>query len=342
MFENLQNPPKLQKGDLISIVSPSAGLGELFPHRVEAGTHALERMGFRVKIEKHALQRNRWVSGTVEERVADLHSAFQDPEVKCVMASIGGDHSNQLLKYLDFDLIKNNPKIFIGYSDISVLHYALQTEAKLRTFYGPCLISEFGEHPDVLEYTKQSFISTLVKGEFGDIQPSTVWTDDFNDWFDKKNHTKARDLHPSSGYQWLKKGYAQGKVLGGCIPSINHLLGTKYWIDPTDTLFFIDIPEGNPGEPMELSSIDSYLADLDNVGVLEKIAGLVIGRPYSFSEDDDLGFREIVNKYTSKFDYPILYNTNIGHCAPSMTLPFGVQAEIDSSKNLFRTNESWF
>lgn len=340
-MKEIISPGKLQKGNLISIISPSAGLGELFPHRVKDGVCALERMGFRVKLEKNALGRKGWVSGTIEERVDDLHSAFSDPEVRCIMASIGGDHSNQLLKHLDFNLIRENPKIFIGYSDMSVLHYAFYSKSGLRTFYGPCLISEFGEYPDVLDYTKESFMKTLVDGSYGEILASEEWTDDFLDWFNKDNHTKKRVLHPSSGYEWWKEGCAEGKILGGCIPSINHTLGTEYWVEPQGALFFIDIPEGGPGKPMDLAVLDSFLADLDNSRVFEDISGLIIGRPYRFSEELHFELKELILKYVGSYNYPILYDANIGHCAPSITLPFGVLAEIDSSKNLFRTKESW-
>ena len=336
-MKELINPKQLQKGDLISIVSPSAGLGELFPHRVKDGIRALEGMGFRVKVEKNALGRKGWVSGTVEERIADLHSAFSNPEVKCIMASIGGDHSNQLLKHIDYNLIRNNPKVFIGYSDISVLHYALQSKAGLRTFYGPCLISEFGEYPDVLDYTKDSFMKTLVDGSFGEIRASEEWTDDFLDWFNEENHTKKRELHPSNGHEWWREGSARGRVFGGSIPSINHMQGTEYWISPDSGIFVLDIPEGQPGQPMGLSMIDSLLADLDNLGVFKDISGLIIGRPYRFSDILSADLQRIVMKYAGLYGYPILYNVNIGHCAPIVTLPLGVMVEMDSSRNLFRT-----
>lgn len=339
-MNNIIIPKKLQKGDLISIISPSAGLGNLFPHRIKAGIRALEHMGFRVKIEQNALKRNGWVSGSIEERATDIHSAFSDPEVKGIVCSIGGDHSNQLLKYLDFNLIRNNPKIFVGYSDISVLHYAIYTHAHLRTFYGPCLISEFGEYPEVDDYTKKSFEETLMNGTFGEIYSSETWTDEFLDWFNNENHTKKRTLYPSKGYEWWKAGRASGNILGGCVPSINHVLGTAYWIDPQNSLFFIDIPEGNPWESMSIAAIDSFFADLDNADVFKNITGLIIGRPYRFSEELDDELKKIVLRYTRLYTYPILYNVNIGHCSPSITLPFGVLAEIDSSKNMFRIMES--
>ncbi len=339
-MKTLISPKKLQLGDLISIISPSSGLGELFPFRVENGVKTLEEMGFRVKIEKHTLQRDEWVSGTVLERVEDIHSAFSNPEVKGIICSVGGDHCNQLLNQLDYELIKKNPKIFLGYSDISVLHYALYSKADLRTFYGPCLISEFGEYPKIIDYTKKSFIETLVNGGYGNIESSKDWTDDFFDWFKEENRKKARNMNLSQGYEWWKEGSAKGLILGGCVPSINHTLGTQFWIEPKDSLFIMDIPESGPGLPFDISTLDSFLADLDNSNVFKTISGLIIGRPYKFSDELKNQLKKIILKYTSAYDYPILYNVNIGHCSPNITLPFGVMAEINSSRNLFSTKES--
>ncbi|MDO8729023.1 MAG: LD-carboxypeptidase, partial [bacterium] len=180
------NAQKLKKGDLISILSPSAGLGELFPHRIENGIKYLEKIGFKVEVEKNALKRKNWVSGSIKERVDDIHSAFKNKKVKAIICTIGGNHSNQLLKYLDFKLIRNNPKIFLGYSDITVLHNAIYKKAGLRTFYGPCIISEFGEYPEMLPFTKNYFDKTLIEGAVGNIKPSKEWTDEFLNWFDTK------------------------------------------------------------------------------------------------------------------------------------------------------------
>lgn len=136
-------PKRLKKGDCIGIISPSSGLAAIFPHRLEQGIEALMRMGFRVKLGKYASGITGYVSGSAQERADDFHAMFRDPEISAIVCMIGGNHSNQLLKHLDFELIRKNPKIFIGYSDITVLHYALHAQADLRTYYGPCVMTQF-------------------------------------------------------------------------------------------------------------------------------------------------------------------------------------------------------
>jgi muramoyltetrapeptide carboxypeptidase len=145
----LKSPPALKPRDTIGIVAPSSGLAGLFPHRAEQGARALERLGYSVVFAPHSREINGYVSASVESRVDDLHAMFKDPSIRSIVTTIGGNHANQLLKHLDYDLIAANPKVFTGYSDITVLHWAFARKAGLRTFYGPCLVSEFAEYPDM-------------------------------------------------------------------------------------------------------------------------------------------------------------------------------------------------
>lgn len=340
-LRTLTVPKRIPNGATIGIVSPSAGLAELFPHRVEQGIAMLDKMGFRVVLGEHARKRSDWVSAPIAERVQDLHALFSDPNIDAIVCMIGGNHANQLLRHIDYDLIRRNPKPFIGYSDITVLHHAFLAKASLRTFYGPCLISEFGEHPEILPYTKHSFEKTLMTGEsIGDVLPPETWTDEFLNWFEKKDMERPRQLQPHHGYEWWTEGTATGPMLGGALVSLNHLAGTEYWNDPSDSLFFIDIPEGNPGDHLPLSDVDALLADLHNLGVFEQVAGLIIGRPYRYAEKEDASLKSILQKYTAEQTYPILYNAAIGHTSPLMTVPFGAMAEIDSSTNRFTISEA--
>lgn len=340
-LEKLISPRRLATGGTIGIVAPSSGLAELFPHRIEKGVQMLEQMGFKVLFSEHARERDDWTSATAIERADDLNSMFASPEVDMILATIGGNHANQILKYLDYDLIKKNPKIFIGYSDITVLHYAIAKKAGLRTFYGPCLISEFGEFPEILQYTRTHFENALMHTEpIGRVEPSEHWTDEFLDWFQKKDLERPRELLNNEGYEWWREGRAEGSIWGGAIPSINHLAGTDYWINPADSILFIDIPEGNPGKPFSQSELDSFLADLDNLGIFASITGLIIGRPYQYGENEKDILKALIGSYTREYDYPILYNTNIGHAAPIITIPLGVRVVLDSLENRFEITES--
>lgn len=339
---NLQSPKPLKKGDTIGVIAPSAGIAALFPHRVERGIDQLEKLGFRVKLSANALGMSGFVSATAEKRADDIHEMFADDNVKAIMATIGGDHSNQVLKHLDFELIKKNPKFFIGYSDISVIHYALISKANLETYYGPCVMTQFGEFPRVLDYTKTHFLQVLTNNDADiEIAASEEWTDEVLDWSTKDDLSRPRLLTESSGYEWLRHGQSEGRVLGGCIPSINHLAGTEYWIDPKESIFFIDLPEGNEvGVGISIADVDSYLADLDNLGVFRSVNGLVIGRPYRYDSDQIKQLKAIIHKYTRDTTYPILMNTNIGHTDPIITLPLGRMASLDSEKNKFTIGTS--
>ncbi len=337
----LTNPKKLKKGDTIGIVSPSAGLAELFPHRVELGKKMLEKIGFQVVFASHSRNRERWVSGSPIDRASDLHQMFANDKVDAIMCTIGGDHSNQILKYLDFDLIRNNPKIFIGYSDITILHYAFAKKAGLRTFYGPCLMSEFGEYPTVLPYTLNYFKKALMNEKpIGLVKPSEIWTDEFLDWFKKRDLTRSRKLYPSQGYEWWREGKAKALIWGGAIPTVNHIAGSEYWVNPADKIFFIDIPEGDSGIFYSQSWLDSFLSDLDNLCVFASIKGLMIGRPYGYGQKEDKILKDMIMYYTEGYEYPVVYNVNIGHVAPIITLPFGATVHLDSTQNRFEILDS--
>ena len=176
-------PPKLQPGDTVGIVSPSWGGAGLFPHRVELGVNYLKNLGFNVKIGTHALNHRGPVSDTPQNRVDDIHSMFVDSKVRAIVAAIGGNHSCHLLPLLDFDLLRENPKIFMGFSDITVLNVAIWQQTGLVTFNGPALLTDFAEYPKMFAYTESTMLKVLCKAEpVGVIKPSTWWTEEFLDW----------------------------------------------------------------------------------------------------------------------------------------------------------------
>ena len=331
-------PQQLKKGDTIGIVSPSAGLAPFAMHRIDSAIKSLKNLGFKVLIGKHALQNYGYVSAPIEARVNDLHLMFSNPKIKAIICTIGGNNSNQLLPYLNYKLIKNNPKIFLGYSDISVLHFGIQSQTGLATYYGPCLMTQFGEYPQPLEYTLEYLLKQISENNKSSIkiEPSKYWTDDAPDWFKKRDLKGPRKLHKNHGYIWIKKGRATGPAWGGTIPSINYLLVTKYWIKPEKSIFFLDIPEGdNINKGLSLSDVDAYLTNLNNAGIFKEIVGFIIGRPYRYSDNDHEKLKEIILKITEKYNFPILYNVNLGHADPIITLRYGQTLTINSTHNSF-------
>ncbi|MDE2144874.1 MAG: LD-carboxypeptidase [Patescibacteria group bacterium] len=327
-------PPRIKKGEYVGFVSPSAGPAPLALHRVENAKRALEKLGYKVKIAPHALQSKGDVSGTPEERVSDMHEMFRDPEVKMIMCTIGGNDSNQLIGRLDYDLIRKNPKIFVGYSDITVLHYAIGSQAGLSTYYGPCAMTQFAEYPEILKYTLDYFnreVSAEMTDEPYQLMASATWTDEFLNWFEKKDLELARKLKPNSGYEWLREGVAEGPAIGGAILSVNHLAGTKYWRDPRRSIFFLDIlkEDGLLNE----NAVGSLLTDLENLGVFADINGLIVSKPAGFSEEETKRLKDtILSRFRDK-KCPIAFNVNIGHADPIATIRYGRKLRLDSSKN---------
>ena len=333
-------PPRIKQGETIGIISPSAGLAPFAMHRVQNAIRYLKQKGFRVLIGRHALKNDGYVSASIKDRLADLHSMFQNQEVKMIITTIGGNNANQLLPYINYSLIKKHPKIFIGYSDISVLHLALQKKANLATYYGPCLMTQFGEYPHPLKYTVNHFAAAVManrKISNTVIHPSRKWTQEVLDWFKKEDLKRPRKTIINQGFAWLKEGYARGIAWGGTIPSINLLLGTKYWFIPKNAIFFLDIPEGKDiFSGLPLAEVDAYLTQLESAGVFKAIAGLIIGRPYRYNTKENKIFKKLVKRITKPYNFPILINVDLGHTDPIITFRYGQEVILDSKNNLFQ------
>lgn len=337
----LIKPPKLEKGDTIAFVAPASGLAKLIPHRMKIAINFFEDRGYKVKVYPTATKMEGLSSDSAENRAKDIMDAFQDKEVKGIITTIGGNSCHQILEYLDFDIIKNNPKIFCGYSDITSLHFAFMTKANLMTFYGPAAVVEFGEELSQDEYSIEYFFKATTD-LIGKVDPSKLWTDDkIPDWLSKKDLEIKRTYKKNKGFEWLKTGRAQGKIVGGCITSMMHTKGTKYWPDFTDKILLLETPEGNDfrkGEPIEY--IDAYLADLRINGTFDKIKGMVFGKGFGYDEEQVEQLKEAILDNTRNYDFPIVYGVNVGHADPIITVPLGSEVIIDSDLNLFEFLES--
>ncbi|MCL4514719.1 MAG: LD-carboxypeptidase [Firmicutes bacterium] len=186
-------------------MSPSWGGAALYPHRVQRGKEYLESLGFEVIVAEHAMGRLGYLSGTPEERVSDLHRMFGDPEVKAIIATIGGNHSCHLLPLLDFELIRKNPKIFMGFSDITVLNLAIHARTGLVVFNGPTLMTDLAEYPRPLAYTRECLLKALTRPEpVGRVEPAEIWTEELIDWGSEAGRTRARALWPAPGWDWAR------------------------------------------------------------------------------------------------------------------------------------------
>jgi muramoyltetrapeptide carboxypeptidase LdcA involved in peptidoglycan recycling len=324
---DLIKPPRLRHGDLIGIASPSFGAIGMFPHRYELGKAYLESLGFRVRTARHALGVSGYVSGTPEERAADIHELFADPEVRAIVAGIGGDHSCHLLPLLDDDLIRANPKIFMGMSDITVLNVAIHVRTGLVTFSGPTLAFVLAEYPRPHALTEQSMLAALTRPEaIGDLPAATEYTDEFLDWGTRADLARARAMKPAPGWTWLKPGIATGRLLGGCLESLQHLRGTPWWPDFNGAILFLETSEDQPAP----ETVDALLMDFENMAVFDRIAGLLFANPYGYDAEGRQALRDVILQRTLRFSFPIVTDMDFGHTTPMLTLPLGCLARIDS------------
>ncbi|MEK6905846.1 MAG: S66 peptidase family protein [Nanoarchaeota archaeon] len=336
MEAKLLKPEKLEKGDTIAFIAPAGGLAALTSHRLEKGRQFFEGLGYKVKVFPTAKKDSGISSDTAENRAKDIMEAFRDKDIKAIITTIGGNTSNQTLEYLDFATIKRNPKILCGYSDITSLHLALYSQTGLVGFYGPTVITQFGENPKPDDFTVTHFFKA-VNGDIGEVKPSKQWADDKSiDWINKDDLKKKRKYRENNGYEWLKEGKAEGKILGGCLPVILHLAGTKYWPNFKDKILLLETPEGEDFRKGEsLANVDSALGDLRNLGVFKQVKGIVFGRGFGYTEEQIKKLKGIILYNTRDYNIPILYNVDIGHTDPIITIPLGVKVELDSRRNKF-------
>jgi len=332
-------PPKLKFGDTICLISPSSGMAKLVPHRAEKAISNLNKAGFKIKVGKNALKNLNYASASPQERALDLMEAFLDPEVKAIMSFIGGYCSNQILKYLDFDIIRKNPKILVGYSDTTIPLLAIHTQTGICTYYGPAALTQFGENPDVFEYTLNYFKKALIEdGPIGDVFPSEFWTDQVLDWFKKLDQRSKRQTFPNQGWKWIKEGEAKGPLIGGCLVSLINLAGTKYWPNFNNAILFWETPEsdGNIHQGISIPKTADCLEHLNELGVFNKISGMIIGRPVGYSEANHEELICFLKDFFSNYNFPVLYNVNFGHSDPIITIPIGQTGVLNSDNNQFK------
>ncbi len=204
-------PGALRPGETVGIISPSWFGGPSFERRLNRGIRQFEALGFRTRIGSHALGNAGWVSASPQERVSDLHDMFRDPEVRAIIATIGGDHACQLLPLIDWNLIRANPKVFMGFSDITVLNVAIWTETGMVTFNGPSVMTDWADYPAMPAFARESALTAITRAEpFGVQRPAPAWTEEFLDWETGEDETRVRVMTPSPGWTWLREGQAEG------------------------------------------------------------------------------------------------------------------------------------
>lgn len=311
----------LAPGDRVRVIAPSLSLSSICKTPVEKASYArcierLESLGLEISFGQSVWEEGPLGCASVGQRLEDLHQAFADPGISGVLTVIGGWNANQLLDHIDYALIAANPKVFCGYSDITVLHGAFQAKAGLQTFYGPHF-SAFGMEQGIA-YTLQSFQRALMEPGSYEIQASTEWSEDA--WFVDQ---ETRRFTPNPGLQVLQPGAVEATVLGGHLTTLHLLQGTPYMPDLAGKLLFIEDHRG-------LHDIDRTLQSLLQSPAGAAIAGLVIGRFPSTTGATREALQRWLSTKPALRGKPVVYGLDLGHTTPHTCLPLGGRLRVEA------------
>jgi len=314
-------PNKLKEGDLIRVVSPSRSMAIISDDVRELANKRLEDLGLRVSFSKHCEEMDDFASSSVESRLEDVHEAFADPEVKGILTTIGGFNCNQLLKYLDYDLIKSNPKIISGYSDTTALQNAIYSKTGLIVYSGLCY-SIFGMKKH-FDYNLSYFKKCVMSDESFEIKASETWSDD--EWYlDQEN----RVINDNEGYWCINEGEAEAKVIGGNLCTLNLLQGTEFMPDIKDSILFLE--DDMEAQPYHF---DRDLQSLIHLSDFGSVKGIVIGRFQKASEVTRDLLTKIIKTKRELNDIPVIANANFGHVNPIITFPIGGTVRMQVKKD---------
>ncbi len=289
-------PRSLKLGDKIGVMAPSSRCDRAV---VEKGADALQKLGYEVYLHPQTFAAHNQSAGTEAQKLKALNDLFRDKDVKAIVAARGGNRAGYLLEKIDYDLVRRNPKIVMGFSDVTALLFALNKKAGLTTFHGP-MMGSFGKGLDE-DQLRQCF--NLLAGADNDL--------------------------PLENARVVRKGRAEGRLVGGNLSLVSSLVGTPYMPALKGAILFLEDCSD------EISRFDRMLLHLKNAGVFDKIAGLVVGdftdikdggsKPFGFTLED------VVRAVTKDRDFPIVMDAPFGHGKRIYTHPVGAKAELTAT-----------
>ena len=328
-------PRRLRPGSRMAIVSPCWGGPASFPHRYAAGKQQLvDALGVDLVEMPHVAADANWLEMHPEHRAADLMQAFRDPTIDAIISSIGGDDAYRLIPYIDLKVIAENPKIFLGYSDTTVLGFGF-LKAGLSSFYGPSVMSGFAENGGVLPYMIDSVRRCLCSTDaIGTIEPNTTgWTVERLPWSDPQNQTRRRALRSSTGPRLIRGvGKVRGNLIGGCADTIEQLKNTSWW-PPLErwrgALLFYGTSEDAPSPEL----VKQWLKGFADLGILQVLGGILFARPggqpdVGSHQGYDCAILEALDE-VGLGQLPVVTNLDFGHTDPMFNLPYGALAQLD-------------
>ena len=314
--KKLIKPSRLKIGDTIAIVTPGSFITQ---QEKEESISNLRNLGFSVVYSDRLMQKNGYFSATDEERAADLNEMFERKDVQAIMCARGGYGCARILPYLDYKLIKNNPKPFIGFSDATALQYALLKYSSLITFHGFVSISTFSS------FSIKNFKYVLL---------------DPSEKLELENSRTGNNYNPYD-ITSITAGKAEGELVGGNLSIVVSLIGTKYDIDFSGKIIFL---EEFIEEPYR---VDRMLTQLIQAGKFENAAGIALG-VFKMCEPNktnpafigSFSLMEVLKDRLGNLGIPVIYGLSFGHIADKFTLPFGGKAELDTGTKQLKLLES--
>lgn len=305
-------PKKLQSNDLIAVISPASSPDDT--DKIQKGVNYLEKLGYRTKVGKNVGKKHGYLAGSDKERLADLHDAFSNKDVKAVFCVRGGYGSGRLLDQIDFNLIKKNPKIFVGYSDITALQLSIYKKTGLITFAGPMVATDFSD--EINNFAEENFWKVLTSSK------------------------KIGKIHNPRNEKFyiLNSGRAEGKIIGGNLSLIISLMGTEYLPVFKNSILLIEEIGEKPYR------IDRMINQLKIAKVLKDVKGVILGRFVDCYEDkteaNPITLNEVIENYFSSLKIPVIYSVSHGHIKENITIPLGINCNLNASRGFIELTES--
>lgn len=327
--------PKLKAGDSIGIFSPSSPITYSCPNRFERAKKYLQSKGFKIIEGSLTGKYDFYRSGSIKQRAEELNDLIRNPEVKVIMSTIGGMNSNSILPYIDYDEFKRNPKIIIGYSDVTAILLAIYARTGINTFYGPALVASFGEFPPFVDYTYKYFqdiVTNKVRIPYTlNIPP--VWTDESLDWEKQDRGKEQRENKLITVYD----GITTGRLIGGNLNTMQGIWGSEYMpeIKKGDILFIEDAMK-------DAGTIERSFSLLKLNGVFDRISGIILGKHELF-DDSNTGRKpyEILLEVMGDKKLPFIADFDCCHTHPMITLPIGCEIELDATNKKVTIIQDW-
>lgn len=304
-------PQRIKQGDVAAIISPAGSV--VGKDDIQEAINSVKRLGLKPKVGKNLGERWGYLGGRDTARLNDLHNAFKDPEVDMIFPIRGGYGSSRLLPMVDFDLIKKHPKAFVGYSDNTSLIVAMNQFTGLVTFYGPNALSDW------TPYTRKSWVDVLMQS-----QPPGIF----------ESYVERKSLDDPIPYDRIYGGKVQGQLMGGNLSLLIQTLGTEWEIDTRGKILFFEDVNESPYR------IDRMLTHLWLAGKLQDAAGIAVGHITNIKDGNSIDVLDVIRDRFEPLGKPCYVGLSTGHIANILTLPVGVEVQLDADKGLLKAVES--